>query len=105
MFYRYVINTGIVLIYLNFIQGYSAGNAYDKQGSGSNFFCLPKNPEWKKYTNGHKIGVGNIFGVEYEIFQDKPFPKSFNNNDMPCSVCLSRRPTALMIPGKNITGD
>ncbi|XP_071136751.1 uncharacterized protein [Mytilus edulis] len=80
--------------------GYAASKHYIKGGSGSNFLCLPKNPESKDYTEGMSQGTGRIYGVEYEIHNRKPYSKSFLNKDMPCAVCLTARSTALMVPGK-----
>ncbi|CAC5409339.1 unnamed protein product [Mytilus coruscus] len=76
------------------------GNHYNEGGSGSNFLCLPKNPEWKYYTSGQNDGTGRLYGVEYEIQTSKLYSKSFNDKDMPCAVCLTARSTVLMIPGK-----
>ncbi|XP_052077812.1 short-chain collagen C4-like [Mytilus californianus] len=88
---------GASLVY----DGYAAGNAFNKRGSGTNFLCLPRNPEFKKYTSGMDLYSGRIFGVEYEISKDKPYPRRFHNQDMPCAVCLTRkRSTVLMVPGK-----
>ncbi|CAC5360543.1 unnamed protein product [Mytilus coruscus] len=81
-------------------KGYAAGNHYSIGGSGSNFLYLPKNPEWKDYTDGLNHGTGRLYGVEYEILNTKPYSKSFLNKDMPCAVCLTARLTALMVPGK-----
>ncbi|VDI80416.1 Hypothetical predicted protein [Mytilus galloprovincialis] len=80
--------------------GYAAGNDDSIGGSGSNFLCLPKNPDWKEYTSGANTHTGRIFGVEYEILNHKPYPKSFHNQDMPCAVCLTARSMVLMVPGK-----
>ncbi|CAG2219890.1 unnamed protein product [Mytilus edulis] len=87
---------GATLVY----DGYAAGNHYSISGSGSNYLCLPKNPDWKEYTSGENYGTGKIYGVEYEVFSHKPYPKSFHNQDTPCAVCLTPRSTVLMIPGK-----
>ncbi|XP_063431435.1 short-chain collagen C4-like [Mytilus trossulus] len=80
--------------------GYAAGKHYNKGGSGSNLLCLPKNPEWKDYTNGENRWSGKLYGVEYGILQHKPYPYSFHNKDTPCAVCQSTRSTVLMVPGK-----
>ncbi|XP_071123906.1 short-chain collagen C4-like [Mytilus edulis] len=88
---------GASLVY----DGCAAGNAFNKRGSGTNFLCLPRNPEFKKYRSGMDTYSGRIFSVEYEIIKDKPYSKKFHNQDMPCAVCLTRkRSTVLMVPGK-----
>ncbi|CAC5367051.1 unnamed protein product [Mytilus coruscus] len=63
--------------------GYAAGKHFKFGGSGANFLCLPKNPEWNSYTDGNK-----------------PYPNTFHDKDMPCAVCQSKRSTVLMVPGK-----
>ncbi|VDH94879.1 Hypothetical predicted protein [Mytilus galloprovincialis] len=81
--------------------GYAAGKHYNMGGSGANLLCLPKNPEWKEYTEGNSsTWTGKLFGVEYEIGENKPYSKTFLNQDMPCAVCESKRSTVLMVPGK-----
>lgn len=80
--------------------GYAAGKHFNLGGSGSNLLCLPKNPEWKDYTDGVNTWTGKMYGVEYELSQNKPYPKTFYNKDMPCAVCQSTRLTTLMVPGK-----
>jgi len=46
--------------------GYAAGGLHNKGGSGSNFLCLPEDPQWKSYRDGDQTWSGSIAGVEYE---------------------------------------
>ncbi|XP_076100685.1 uncharacterized protein LOC143069760 [Mytilus galloprovincialis] len=80
--------------------GYAAGKHWNFGGSGSNLLCLPKNPEWKEYTEGDYAWTGKLYGVEYEIGKNKPYPNIFHNKDTPCAVCQSKRSAVLMVPGK-----
>jgi len=52
-------------------KGYASGPHYNQRGSGSNFLCLPEDPQWKTYFNGHSTLSGGIAGVKYELF-DSP---------------------------------
>ena len=89
--------------------GYAAGPMEDEGGSGSNFLCLPANPEWK--TNGTTsdsplyFKYGELVGVEYYVGMDVAFSKvNNNNNDLfgnlaPCVIChVTRRSSVLVIP-------
>ncbi|VDI01287.1 Hypothetical predicted protein, partial [Mytilus galloprovincialis] len=50
------------------LKGNAAGKHYNMGGSGANLLCLPKNPEWKEYTEGDSsTWTGKLFGVEYDI--------------------------------------
>ncbi|CAG2252593.1 unnamed protein product [Mytilus edulis] len=80
--------------------GYAAGKHNDIGGSGSNLLCLSKNPEWKDYTEEYNPWTGKIYGIEYEILQNKPYPKTFHDKNVPCAVCQSKRATVLIVLGK-----
>ena len=85
--------------------GFAAGAYYTHTGGGSNYLCLPRNPEWGKTTAGFQSG-GSLYGAEYQTYDtNDPFPKvngqSLNQNDVPCAVCLvANRPIKLMIPAR-----
>jgi len=93
--------------------GYAAGPRYNHRGSGSNFLCLPEDPQWKTYLSGAgDAHVGIIAGIEYELFNsgiyhNNVFSESNNggnplyNNPAPCAVCyVGGRSTILMIPAR-----
>ena len=94
-----------------FLLGYAAGSPYTQTGSGSNYLCLPEDPQWKYYINGDQSS-GSIAGVEYQLRNSGPnrnsiFSESNNgvnsllNNPAPCAVCyVEGRSTILMIPAK-----
>ncbi|KAI0208131.1 hypothetical protein LSAT2_007226 [Lamellibrachia satsuma] len=85
--------------------GVVAGSLYTHSGGGSNYLCMPRDPDWgPKTTAGFQSG-GHLYGAEYEIQSNDPFSKanaqSLHNNDIPCAVCLvASRQTKLMFPAK-----
>jgi len=36
------------------VKGYAAGPLRGSGGSGSNFLCLPEDPQWKMYIDGRQ---------------------------------------------------
>ena len=99
--------------YIILFIGYAAGGLYNKGGSGSNFLCLPEDPQWKTYLNGHQSHTASIAGVEYELFnsphryQNNVFSEVNNgdnpllNNPAPCAFCyVQGRSTVAMIPAR-----
>ena len=94
------------------VKGYAAGPLYDSGGSGSNFLCLPEDPQWKTYIDGRQAAVGIISGVEYQLhntgtYRNNIFSESNNdgnalfNNPAPCAVCyVVGRSTILMVPAR-----
>ncbi|XP_071176486.1 uncharacterized protein [Mytilus edulis] len=81
--------------------GQAGGNFYTNKGGGSNYLCLPSDPE-----NGKAYSYGNdgLYGAEYEIHADtKPsgLPASLAEKEVPCAVCRRNgRVSVLMIPGR-----
>ena len=88
--------------------GYAAGSWYKDDGGAANFICLSPDPQWQYYNDSHNLG-GLVYGVEYQFtvgiipgFDTTPFlHKSIYEDNAPCSVCRTRRPTVIMIPGRN----
>ncbi|XP_076110831.1 short-chain collagen C4-like [Mytilus galloprovincialis] len=81
--------------------GQAGGNIYTNKGGGSNYLCLPSDPE-----NGKEYSYGNdgLYGAEYEItFSTKPsgLPISLYEKEVICSVCRRKgKVYVLMIPGR-----
>ena len=100
-----------VYVYMLY-KGHAAGPHYNKAGSGSNFLCLPNNPQWKNYTSGNQPYIGEISGIEYQLWnsgtrRNNIFSQINNggnpllDNPAPCAVCyVGGRSTILMIPAK-----
>ncbi|KAI0232754.1 hypothetical protein LSAT2_016965 [Lamellibrachia satsuma] len=85
--------------------GFAAGAFYTHSGGGSNYLCLPRDPEWGPRTTAGFQSGGYLHGAEYQVYGNDPFSKanarSLHQNDVPCAVCLvTSRPTKLMIPAK-----
>ena len=96
---------GTELVY----SGYAAGADYRNSGGAANYICLSPDPLWGHYSNAHDASA-TVFGGEYRfegvasrIGYDTTayFHKSVRDDDAPCSVCWTRRSTAIMIPGRN----
>ncbi|XP_063442189.1 uncharacterized protein LOC134722498 [Mytilus trossulus] len=82
-------------------QGQAGGNYYSNKGGGSNYLCLPSDPE-----NGKAYSYANdeLYGAEYELSsKSKPsvLPATFLNKEVPCAVCRRKQKTSvLMISGR-----
>ena len=87
--------------------GYTAGVHYTHSGGGSNYICLHSQPEWGRYTDGFQSG-SYIYGTEYQIFPNNPFPKSLialHDNDAPCAACYTPKTATIMIPARTTCPD
>ena len=92
-------------------EGYAAGPHVSSGGSGSNFLCLPGDPQWETYIDGDQTS-GSISGVEYELYNsgthhNNVFDESNNGGSplsqkpAPCAVCyVEDRSSAVMIPAR-----
>eukprot|EP00058_Branchiostoma_floridae_P011959 XP_002597447.1 hypothetical protein BRAFLDRAFT_80547 [Branchiostoma floridae] len=80
------------------------GAWYNHKGGGSNYQCLPADPEW----GWHKDGFQNsresyMYGAEYQIgLAGSPYdPGTIHDRNVPCAVCHSpSRRAQLMIPAR-----
>ena len=55
--------------------GIAGGSHFTNTGGGSNYQCLPRNPEWGRHTDGIKSGT-YMYGAEYEFpTANSPFLK------------------------------
>ena len=83
------------------IVGQAGGNLYSNKGGGSNYLCLPNDPD-----NGKPYSYDNdvLYGAEYQVHGNtKPpgFGDNLHNKDVTCAVCRRRgKSSVLMIPGK-----
>ncbi|XP_045170003.2 uncharacterized protein LOC123532603 [Mercenaria mercenaria] len=88
-------------------KGYAAGGHYSKKGAASNYLCFPEEPVWGIYEDSEQV-AGTVYGAEYELHgrnMDKFFGRTMLNHDVPCSVCRTKRPSVLFVPGRNICFD
>ncbi|XP_052766986.1 uncharacterized protein LOC128207858 [Mya arenaria] len=78
-----------------------AGAHYTHKGGAANYLCLTQQPSWNKYNDEEQAG-GLVYGAEYEInFRSRQhfFGREITDEDPPCAVCRTERPTVIMIPG------
>ena len=78
--------------------GRMGGKDYAGHGGGSNYLCLPNNPQYLGYESGVQ-GDSNIYGAKYGT-SGGPLSSS-NYKAIPCAVCFSsNRSTHVMIPAR-----
>ena len=84
--------SGTVLVY----SGRTAGSLFSSSGGGTNYLCMPNDPQ---YTLNYRPGVQSyspLHGSEYE----QPLVGSHDHN-VPCAVCsATTRNHVLFIPAK-----
>ena len=70
-------------------------------GGGSNYLCLPEEPQWKNHTDTRPHS-GWLYGVEYRIYGEQTtlFSRaSFHDKPTPCAVCyVPHRSASIMMP-------
>ncbi|KAH3792984.1 hypothetical protein DPMN_146486 [Dreissena polymorpha] len=82
--------------------GQAAGGHHLHTGSGE-YICLPNDPEYDKYNQNNDENRSLMYGAEYEThapITNPPALSDLHDHDVPCSVCLARGKTTLMIPGR-----
>ena len=88
------------LLLLLLLTGVMANGHHNLHGSGSNYLCLPNNPNHGKHTGGWQ-GTA-IHSTEYESGNFLGSIQSLTNHDAPCVVCyVTSRGSQLMVPGRN----
>ena len=83
--------------------GIIGGEHYNHHGGGANYLCLPHNPKYDKYKNGHQ-NAGYVYGTEYEVnsYNGVPFKRNLHDHEAPCVVCyVKSRGSMLMMPARN----
>ncbi len=77
--------------------GRVGGSPWQNQGGGSNYLCMPDDPE---YGLAHRVGVQNespVEGAEY----NNPLGSNKHDRNVPCAVCcVSNRTALVMIPAR-----
>ena len=80
--------------------GRIGGSLFSQKGGGSNYLCMPDNPDYSSYTPGVQ-GASPIHGAEFETANFRGPLSSFHNQNIPCAVCSTAvRAQVLMIPAK-----
>ena len=85
------------------VLGIIGGEYYTHPGDGSQYLCLPRNPKYDKYQNGHQAAE-SVYGAEYEVsaYKGNPFDRNLHNHDAPCAVCFVKsRSSMFMMPARN----
>jgi len=88
-------------------KGYTAGSHRLHPGSGSNYLCVPNDPQWENYLSGAQ-NSGTVVGVaygfssrSYNIFSENNTETDLGGSPAPCAVCyVGGRSTILMIPAR-----
>ena len=83
--------------------GIIGGENYNHPGGGVSYLCLPHNPKYDKYKNGHQ-SAGYVYGTEYQVgdYNGDPFKRNLHDHDAPCVVCFVKsRGSMLMMPARN----
>ncbi|XP_068731429.1 short-chain collagen C4-like [Montipora capricornis] len=91
--------TGAQIIY----KGIIGGEYWNHYAGGVNYLCLPHNPKYDKYKDGHQP-AGYIYGTEYEVSQynGDPFKRNLHDHEAPCVACfVASRGSMLMMPARN----
>lgn len=79
--------------------GIAAGSYYRDRGGGSNYLCLPEQPEYLEHQSGDH-NASYIHGTEYKMAGNGPL-HSLNHHNAPCAVCYtSTRASLLMMPAQ-----
>lgn len=93
---------GLLLLFLSlFLRvGFAGGSHCSHKGAAVEPMCLPRNPEWGMYTDGHEGYKAYVYGAEYETESFKGNIQTLHDHDVPCAVCLVRqRSVVQMFPG------
>ncbi|CAH1799502.1 unnamed protein product [Owenia fusiformis] len=95
-----------------FYEGIAGGSSHSHSGSGANYVCLPKKPEWGKIIAGLGGSGAYMYGAEYELTSGHSNPflatnapntgnaDSLHDNDVPCVVCQIPRGVS-MVPARH----
>lgn len=89
-----------LFIFITSCKGFTGGSYHNHKGAAVEPLCLPRNPEWGMYTDGHDGYRNYIHGAEYESGSFRGYMKKVHNNGVPCAVCLVRQRSVInMFPG------
>ena len=77
--------------------GRAGGTHFNKRGGGSNYLCMPDDPEYGLAYLAGVQGLSPVEGAEYKA----PVVTDRYNRNVPCAVCyVQNRTTSIMIPAK-----
>jgi len=90
--------TGARLVY----DGYAGGSHYTHSGGGSNYLCLPRDPELVDITGGSR---SLLYGAEYELGSTNSPLSGLKDEEVPCAVCYTPNTNVIMVPAKKSCHD
>ena len=87
---------GTELVY----EGRAGGSLRDQQGGGSNYLCLPDDPDYDLAFTPGTQSYSPLYGTEFRgggpLYDISP---SYHAHNIPCAVCYAAaRGTAIMLP-------
>ncbi len=92
-------STGAELVYA----GRMTGTHYNTQGGGSNYLCLPDDPDYNLEDTAGNQGSSPLYGTEVRNDGGGPFFPEYHGHNIPCAVCYAAgRGTHMMYPAKTV---
>lgn len=86
--------------YSHHVAGYAGGAQHGDNVGGTNYLCLPKDPQWRQFSSARDKSRGHVYGAEYRL-HDAPFYQGLHFQDVPCAVChVQGRSSVIMVPAK-----
>ena len=86
---------------IQFSIGIAGGKWYIHTGSGSNYLCLPEDPEYDDNVTGIDPNRAYVYSAEYQVYNEFPPYADKHDHEVPCAVCrTTNRGSLLMIPAK-----
>jgi len=82
--------------------GYVAGSHFQHTGGGSNYLCLPRDPDLVNIVGG---GRSILYGAEYETLSTDVPLNNLHDEEVPCAVCYTPNTNVIMIPAKGSCHD
>ena len=93
---------GTELVY----EGRAAGSYYDQKGGGSNYLCLPDDPDYDLAFTAGTQSNSPLYGTEFRSGGPSPLNEispTYDAKNIPCAVCYAAaRGTAIMLPAKTV---
>ena len=78
--------------------GYAGGSWYSSTGGGSNYLCLPRDPDLFQIGGGTR---NYVYGAEYETDGTNHIFAQLHNTEVPCVVCHTPNTNVVMVPAKS----
>jgi len=76
--------------------GHAGGGNHAHTGAGTNYLCLPKDPQWAANTTPSYKGY--VMGAEYQTHGS--FLDGIKDHEVPCAVCKTNSTNVLMVPAR-----